>query len=204
MLSRFHKALHNRAQGNRRGQAYDVGEQPPASAGNDRLYADPAELMGALRQMMSNGKEHPAFILDYSHLLVTQPDHPDPAERAWMLQMGKIITGPNVVPVHSDALRHSGSVIILLTNSLGKLPPGLYQGDPRVKLIPIPTPTVQERKGFFLRHMDDLRCERPKPAGPIPIVSTAAAGHEGLADIRAVGTTTAAYLRRGRLGSRRL
>ncbi len=183
MLSRFHKALLNRAQGNRQGQAYDVGEQNnTAGHANGRLYADPAELMGALSQMMSSGKERPAFLLDYGQMLITQPDHPDPTERAWMLQMSKLITGPNVARVDSDNLRHSGGLIILLTSSLGKIPPMLYQGDPRVKLIPVGTPSRTERRQFFLRHADDLRCERPKPAVPTPLAHTATSSQEGLAD----------------------
>jgi hypothetical protein len=141
--------------------------------------------MGALRQTMSSGQERPAFILDYSQMLITQPDHPDPTERGWMLQMGKAISGPNIVPVNSDNLRHSGGLIILLTNTLGKLPPMLYQGDPRIKLISVSTPTRPERRRFFLRHTDDLRCERPKAAVPAPLAETAAASQEGLADVLA-------------------
>jgi hypothetical protein len=129
MLNRFYKALAPKPQGAQRGQAYDVGEQSNAGGhANGRLYTDPADLMGALRQVISGGQEHPAFVLDYSQLLVTQPDHPDPSERNWMLLMGKIIAGPNTAPVNSDHLRHSGGLIILLTNNLGKLPAMLYQG----------------------------------------------------------------------------
>jgi len=186
MLKQFHKALAAKSKSSPSGTAYDVGESNnPAGHTNGRLYPDPADLMGAIRQTMSSGQERPVFILDYSQMLITQPDHPDPTERNWMLQMGKAITGPKIVPVNSDHLRHSGALIVLLTNNLGKLPPMLYQGDPRVKLIPVPTPTRPQRRQFFLRHADDLRCQRPKAAASAPMAETVGAGQEGLADILA-------------------
>jgi hypothetical protein len=186
MLGRFHKALAAKPQGTQRGQAYDVGEQNSAAGhANGRLYADPADLMGALRQMMTIAQERSAWILNYGQMLTTQPDHPDSTERSWMLLMDKAISGPSIVPVNSDNLRHSGGLIVLLTNNLGKLPPMLYQGDPRVKLIPVSTPTRPERKRFFLRHADDLRCEKPKAAVQSPLAGTAVAGQEGLADVLA-------------------
>jgi hypothetical protein len=183
---RFHKALAAKSSGAQRGQAYDVGEQNNATGpANGRLYTDPADLMGALRQTMSNGLERSVWILDHGQMLTTQPDHPDAAERSWMLQMSKIISGPGIVPVNSDQLRHGGGLIILLTNNLGKLPPMLYQGDPRVKLISVSTPSRSERKRFFLRHVDDLRCERPKAAVPGQLAETASGGQEILADVLA-------------------
>ena len=186
MLQRFQRAINShpaKPAGGQDGQTYNLGEQNTAQAvrPNDRLYSDPADLLGAVRQIITGGQERPAFIIDYSQLLITQPDHPDATERHWMLQVGKAIAGPNIVATNSDSLRRNRGLIVLLTTTLGKIPPMLYQGDPRIKLISIPSPSRLERQGFFVRHTDDLRCERPKSTGTAPVAQIAATGREHLA-----------------------
>jgi energy-coupling factor transporter ATP-binding protein EcfA2 len=185
MLARFRKAVAGKSTGNNTAaQAYDLGEQnnTQAANSNNRLYPDPADLMAAIRPLIDSTQERPAFIIDYSQLLITQPDHPDQTERNWMLQMAKAVTGPNIVSMNSDNLRHNGGLIVLLATNLGKIPPILYQGDPRVKVISVPTPARPQRKSFFLRHTDDLRCQRPKAADSLPVAQTAGAGQAELAD----------------------
>jgi len=184
MLARFHKAVAGKPvkpDNRRQEQPYDAGQQDDGRtcSSSTPLYPDPADLMAALRQVIDSEQERPAFIIDYGHFLITQSDHPDQAERNWMLLMGKAITGPGIVSMNTDNLRHSGGLIIFLATNLGKIPPMLYQGDPRVKLISVSTPTRPERKDFFCRHADDLRCERPKSATRDQTVGS---GQEELAD----------------------
>ena len=169
-------------------RAYDMGSQglKPATAG--RLYPEPPELLAAVRQVFDNENERPAFIMDYSQYMVTQPDHPDPSERNWILQLKKAITDSGVISMNSDTLRQNKGLVVLLTTNLGNIPPSLYQADPRVKLISVPTPSRPERKGFFSRHMDDLRCEKPKSSCQAQPDTTAMAGREELADILADST----------------
>lgn len=187
MLNRFRNAVGGSAASagnNQDSPAYDMGNQNSSQAANvnNRLYPEPADLLAAIRGVLNNENERPVFILDYSQYMVTQPDHPDPTERNWMLQMGKAITGPAVVSMNSDKLRHNGGLIVFLTTNLGNVPPMLYHGDPRVRLISIPTPTRQQRKAFFIRHADDLRCERPKSTGTIIPAEPIATGREELTD----------------------
>jgi len=187
MLDRFRNAVAGKStsNGNRKGgQAYDLGEQnnTPTTNPNNPLYPDPADLMAAIRPLIDSTQERSAFIIDYSQLLITQTEHPDPTERNWMLQMAKAITGPNIVAMNSDNLRHNGGLIVLLATNLGKISPILYQGDPRVKLITVPTPPRPQRKGFFLRHIDDLRCQRPKLASSSQLAETIGTKQEELAD----------------------
>jgi len=174
MRDRFLKALQIASNTDRKtqnSQAYDMGTQA-TPAGSGKLYTDPADLMASVRQVLS--KERPVLILDHTQHLVTQPDHPDTNERNWILQLKKCSLDDQVIPINSDTLRHNPGLSIFLTNSLGNIPPSIYQSDPRVKLINIPCPCRSERKSFFLRHIDDLRCQRPKSAH--------AAGHGTIAD----------------------
>jgi len=174
MRDRFLRALQNASNNARKtqnSQAYDTGTQTaPAAPG--KLYTDPADLMAAVRQVLL--KERPVIILDHTQHLVTQPDHPDTNERNWILQLKKCILDNQVIPINSDTLRNNPGLFILLSNNLGNIPPSIYQSDPRVKLITMPCPCRTERKSFFLRHFDDLRCQRPK--------STHAAGQGIIAD----------------------
>ena len=123
-------------------RTYDMGaqgSQPAASSG--QLYPDPADLLAAIRQVFDNENERPAFIMDHTQYMVSQPDHPDQNERNWILQLKKSITDAGSVPMNSDTLRRNRGLIVLLTANLGNLPPSLYQADSRVKLISVPTPS---------------------------------------------------------------
>lgn len=164
------------------GHTYDVGAQAPKPSGPRALYQDPIELLPAIRQMFKSDSERSAFILDHTQYLVNQPDHPDPNERNWLLQLKKASMGDGIVPMNSDSIRQNNHLVILITSKLGSIPPMLYQGDPRVKLISVPTPTWQQRRSFFLRHMDDLRCERPTSTARQQSATTPMAAREELAD----------------------
>ena len=166
-------------------RTYDVGAQAPKPSGPRALYQDPLELLPAIRQVFKSDSERPVFILDHTQYLVNQPDHPDPNERNWLLQLKKASMGDGIVPMNSDSIRQNNHLVILITSKLGNIPPMLYQGDPRVKLISVPNPARQQRRAFFLRHMDDLRCERPTPTVQLQSATTPMAAREELADYAA-------------------
>ncbi len=159
MRDRFLKALQDGEKASQNRQTYDTGNPAPV-AGPDKLYPEPGDLLVAARAVMD--KHRCLFILNHTQHMVTQPDHPDPQERGWILQLKKSVLEDGVVTINSDTLRSNAGLFVLITNNLGCIPPCLYQGDPRVKLINVPCPARTERKEFFLRHMDDLRCQRPK------------------------------------------
>ena len=164
------------------GQADDRNGQIPAATG---LYTNPTELFPVIRTIMDHPTERPVFILDWSHLLYTQPTHPDREERNWILSLSKAIRGTSIVPMNTDHLKGAKGVVIFLAAGLGALPPVLYQGDPRVRLIAIPRPNRPERQGFFLRHGDDLRCEQPKGDGRPLAVGAGGVGRQERADVLA-------------------
>lgn len=185
-LGRFREAV-SRGPGRapatgRPAQAYDLGDGPRSDTPSTGLYADPAELFPAMRTVLASDTERPVFVLDWTHLLVSQPANPAPEERQWMLQVGKAMIGEPIVSMDSDHLRQSSGLIVLLTANLGSLPPILYQGDPRMHLIAVPSTTRPERHSFFLRHTDDLRCEQPRPAAVAAPAGAGGAGREDLAD----------------------
>ena len=174
MLARFNDVLAGRkpaALETKPTNGYDVGPAPVGQLAGQGLYPAPQELFPALRRNMESASERPAFILDFSHLLVTQPGHPDPDERQWILNVSKAVRGGDIITMNTDHLRNTKGLVVFITANLGSLPPVLYQGDPRVRLVAIPRPSRSERHAFFLRHADDLRCEQPKGGDPARLVT---------------------------------
>jgi hypothetical protein len=186
-LNRFHDAVRRGVGGNADsgGDSYDVGDTPSGTESRNTatgLYPNPNELLPAIRAVVDTSTERPVFILDWTHLLVTQPAHPDTDERRWMLQLAKMLIGDSVVPMDSDHLRQNAGLVVLLTANLGALPPILYQGDPRIRLVSVPAPSRPERRSFVQRHFDDLRCELPRQTNSAPPATATVAGREELVD----------------------
>lgn len=188
---RFEEAISRRngngnggGNGAARGGAYDVGMDQQTAAQLNGRFREPTEFLPAFRQILNDGQERPVFVMDWSHMLVTHPSHLDPHEREWVLHLGKAMVGDASLSLDSDRLRGgSGGLLILLAANLGALPPVLYQGDPRIRLIAVPAPGRPERKAFFMRHFDDIRCQQPQSAAPGATAAQALPDErEGLAD----------------------
>ncbi|MDD5459634.1 MAG: AAA family ATPase, partial [Phycisphaerae bacterium] len=157
---KFLKALQSAPDQNKSKQLYDVQSPADSQTGSNKLYTEPADLLAAIGNVTQ--KHRCAFILNHTQHMVTQPNHPDSQERTWILQLKKNILDDGIVLINSDTLRDSAGLIVLITNSLANIPPSIYQADPRVKLISVPCPCRSERRDFFLRHIDDLRCQHPQ------------------------------------------
>lgn len=150
------------------GTPYDLGEDEGDNASGQSSRAlrriELPELLAEYRAVLANETLRPVLIIDWSHLLATQPAHPDPSEREWILQLGKALVGNASQRIDSDRLRDARGLVVLLSANLGAVPPVLYQGEPRVRLVSIPVPGREERRAFFDRHADDLKLEVPRPA----------------------------------------
>ena len=140
------------------GDDYDLGEDDDL---DDVSVAEPVldlrEVVAQYRLLLADRHERPLLIVDWSHLLVTQPAHPDAGERTWIVQLGKAIVGDATQRIDSDTLRQSRGLLVLVSASLGALPPALYQGEPRVLLASVPVPGARDRGQFFERHLDDVQ-----------------------------------------------
>jgi energy-coupling factor transporter ATP-binding protein EcfA2 len=166
------------------GSAYDLGdedEDEPAQVGPRRLELN--ELIAQYRRVLAAPGIRPLLVIDWSHLLITQPAHPDPAEREWLLQLGKALVGEPTQRIDSDQLRQGTGLVVLVSASLGTVPPILYQGEPRVRLLTVPAPGREERRSFFERHADDVQVDAPRVAPGATPVPARKATVEALADL---------------------
>jgi len=174
--------------GSRTGNAYDFGGNNDADAEQEQdqtvgRHVELNELLAEYRLVLAEPGERPLLVLDWSHLLVTQAAHPDQGEREWILQLGKALVGEPVRRLDSDSLRDSSGTLVLLSANLGSVPPNLYQGEARIRLLSVPAPTRTERKEFFRRHSDDLRIEKPRSADSRVLASTPESIADTLADL---------------------
>ena len=149
------------------GTAYDVGDDSQDAPTTTGIQIQLQELIAQYRIVLSKGNERPLLIVDWSHLLVTQPAHPDQSERNWIQQLGKALVGERDQRIDSDRLRGSGLVVVV-SASLGAVPPTIYQGEPRIRLVSVPAPSRDDRRAFFERHADDLNVEVPRGAPGSP------------------------------------
>ncbi len=166
------------------GNAYDMGEDEEDDAnpvGPRRI--DLHELIAQYRLVLAAPGVRPLLVIDWSHLLVTQPAHPDPTEREWLLQVGKALVGEPTQRIDSDRLRQGEGLVILISASLGAVPPVVYQGEPRVRLLTVPSPGRDARRAFFDRHADDIEVEAPRAAPGAAPVPARKATVEALADL---------------------
>lgn len=190
---RWEEALQRRlGKGPVGGTPYEIDEPPqqqqqrqtgqaPATQGR---RSELSEVLPGYRHVLAEARESPLLVVDWSHLLVSQPAHPSEAEREWMLQLGKALVGEPVQRLDSDSLKKGRGLLVLIAAGLGALPPSLYQGEPRVRLLAVPTPGREERREFFTRHADDLRCARPRQLpGAAAAVPDRKALAESLADL---------------------
>jgi DNA polymerase III delta prime subunit len=150
------------------GERYDYGGQESATQQSAPQRVDLHEMIAQYRAVLSQASIRPLLVIDWSHLLVTQPAHPDPAEREWMQQVGKALVGEPVQQIDSDHLG-GGGLLVLVSASLGAVPPAIYQGEPRVRLVAVTPPSRAERRAFFDRHADDIKVEPPRTTGLVPV-----------------------------------
>ncbi len=142
---------------------YDVGDDAIGRTDSGGgVYHSPRELVPAVRRVLQSNTERPLFVLDWTHLLVSQPTHLSDEERHWIIQAAKMLVGPAIVPMDSDSIRTPSGLVILITADLSAVPLALYHNDARVRVMAIPKPSAQRRRAFFTRHADDLRSERPR------------------------------------------
>lgn len=123
------------------GHTHDEGASAPVA------YNDPNQAFQAMRTVLTaNSHQRSMFIVDWSENLVTTPNQQDAEEREQLTNLSKAIAEPNEFQISSTAFNHPTGLLVVITPTLGALPPKFYNHDSRVKIINIPTPSLAERR----------------------------------------------------------
>ena len=128
-------------------------------------YCDPDNTFPALYHLLSSSHERPLFVLDWSEHLLSTVNQQDLDERRHLTQLAKGITDVPAGLLTGQALAQPTGLLVIVTPTLGALPPVFYSHDSRIRILSIPTPELGEREAIFERHLGDLRVRMGEQKG---------------------------------------
>lgn len=146
------------------GEEYDLGEpiandmssldsgcvQAPA------VYRDPAFAFDAIRQVLTTSSaQRPMFVVDWGEHLITTANQQDLDERSHLTKLGKAISEQPMSQLRGTALNNSTGLLVIITPTLGTLPPRFYNHDDRIRIVNVPSPNLLQRR----KAVDNLRQE---------------------------------------------
>jgi len=144
------------------GEEYDLGEpvsnevvsldsgcvNAPAS------YRDPAFAFDAMRQVLTTSSaQQPMFVVDWGEHLITTANQQDLDERSHLTKLGKAISEQPLSQLRGSALNNSTGLLVIITPTLGTLPPRFYNHDDRIRIVNVPSPDLLQRR----KAVDNLR-----------------------------------------------
>jgi len=159
-LASFNDLVQGSALVEEEGDDYDLDFESDAQ--NDGgaapvAYNDPTQAFQAMRKVLTaKTNQRSMFIADWSENLITTPNQQDVEEREQLTNLSKAIAEPNEIQMSSTAFNHPTGLLVIITPTLGALPPKFYNHDSRVKIINIPTPGLAERRDVLVKMMNDF------------------------------------------------
>jgi len=138
------------------GEDFDVGvdegelnELPPVNKFN--------ELVAGLTTVLEVNDRPATFILDWTDFQFGTVQTPlTPEDRDLLANLGLLMTGIRGTGKPQNVTNKSPCVVILITATLGSIPPILYQPEPRIKLYNLALPDRIRREEFFDRHYESI------------------------------------------------
>jgi len=137
------------------GEEYDLGEP----TGNDApsfdggcvnapaAYRDPAFAFDAMRQVLTTSSaQRPMFVVDWGEHLLTTANQQDMDERSHLTKLGKAISEQPLSQLRGSALNDSTGLLVIITPTLGTLPPRFYNHDDRIRIVNVPHPDLLQRR----------------------------------------------------------
>lgn len=159
-LSSFNDLVQGSALVEEEGDDYDIdlgGDSQVTGGGAPVAYNDPNQAFQAMRTVLTaRTNQRSMFIVDWSENLITTPNQQDVEEREQLTNLSKAIAEPNDIQMSSTAFNHPTGLLVIITPTLGALPPKFYNHDSRVKIINISTPGLAERRDVLQRMSNDF------------------------------------------------
>lgn len=144
------------------GEEYDLGEpmtNEMTSLENGCVnapaaYRDPAFAFDAMRQVLTTSSaQQPMFVVDWGEHLITTANQQDLDERSHLTKLGKAIAEQPLSQLRGSALNNSTGLLVIITPTLGTLPPRFYNHDDRIRIVNVPSPDLIQRR----KAVDNLR-----------------------------------------------
>ena len=137
------------------GDEYDLGESlneeiPTIDEGTicaPAVNRAPAFAFDAMRQVLtSSTPQRPMFVVDWGEHLLTTANQQDIDERSHLTKLGKAISEQPMSQLRGSAFNESTGLLVIITPTLGTLPPRFYNHDNRIRIVNIPTPDLVQRR----------------------------------------------------------
>ena len=144
------------------GEEYDLGDsmldEAPETIGGcvnaPAAYRDPAFAFDAIRQVLTTSSaQRPMFVVDWGEHLITTANQQDLDERSHLTKLGKAISEQPMSQLRGTALNNSTGLLVIITPTLGTLPPRFYNHDDRIRIVNVPSPDLLQRR----KAVDNLR-----------------------------------------------
>ncbi|MFX0170302.1 MAG: AAA family ATPase [Candidatus Hodarchaeota archaeon] len=115
------------------------------------------ELVAGLTSVLEVNDRPATFILDWTDFQFGTVQTPlTPEDRSLLFNLGLLMTGVRGTGKPQNIINKPPCVVILITATLGSIPPVLYQPEPRIKLFNLSLPDRVNRVNFFDRHFESI------------------------------------------------
>jgi ATP-dependent Clp protease ATP-binding subunit ClpA len=137
------------------GDEYDLGEplgndEPSVDGGcihAPAVYRDPALAFDAMRQVLTaSSAQRPMFVVDWGEHLLTTANQQDMDERSHLTKLGKAISEQPMSQLRGSAFNNPTGLLVIITPTLGTLPPRFYNHDDRIRIVNVPSPDLVQRR----------------------------------------------------------
>ena len=137
------------------GEEYDLGEPTADEVSTldsegvnaPAVYRDPAFAFDAMRKVLTTSSaQRPMFVVDWGEHLLTTANQQDMDERSHLTKLGKAISEQPLSQLRGSALNNSTGLLVIITPTLGTLPPRFYNHDNRMRIVNVPSPDLLQRK----------------------------------------------------------
>ena len=134
---------------------YDLGEDfdmsPSSQQGN--CYKNPDEFFPYMLNVIKNGFNKTAFILDYSDYLFGNANSLSEKERDYLATLGKALDASQSYNMLDSEFASVGNIVIIVAKNNAMIPPAFYLNNSMVSSVNVPLPGHQEREHFIDANM---------------------------------------------------
>lgn len=134
---------------------YDLGEDfdmsPSSQQGN--CYKNPDEFFPYMLNVIKNGFNKTAFILDYSDYLFGNANSLSEKERDYLATLGKALDASQSYNMLDSEFASVGNIVIIVAKNNAMIPPAFYLNNSMVSSVNVPLPGHQEREHFIDTNM---------------------------------------------------
>ena len=141
---------------------YDFGDFNEDNGVNQsgRCYKSPDEFFPYMLNVIKNGHNKTAFVLDYSDYIFGNANSLSEKERDYLAILGKTLEASQSYNMLSSDFADIGNIVIIVAHTNAMIPPIFYLNNSMVSSVSVPMPGHNEREHFIDKNKACLRIEQ--------------------------------------------